>query len=99
MADFMIGKRCDYRDERADPGSSGNYKRCREYRDIEIRKHSYITDTLCEIKGITMAPDKTFLIVADCKAEGSNRTVSREWASVHLAGDVLRWNFHEEEMK
>jgi hypothetical protein len=77
-------------DEGAGLGS-GFYKRCKENRDLHIERKSFSTDTYCEITIINMAPDHTYFFASDCKAEGSNKTVSVEMSSIRLVGDVLGW--------
>jgi hypothetical protein len=71
----MLGKWCAY-DDGLGSGSM-DYKRCTDDKgqDLVVGPRKYVTDTLCVITGsITMAPDKTYFITADCKAEGNNRT-------------------------
>jgi hypothetical protein len=63
-----------------------------EIREIHVSAHSYVTDTLCKIKRIIMAPDRTYFVEADCLAEGANVVVSKERSSMHLADIYLRWN-------
>jgi hypothetical protein len=65
---------------------------------IVVNKNSYTgDDAYCVITRIAMAPDKTFFVDADCKAETEDKViVSHEHSSVHLAGDTLHWNWTDE---
>lgn len=86
LPSYLVGKWCLV---------GTDYQRCESNWALDIRASSYVTDTLCQITDITMAPDKTYFVEADCKAEGSDRTVSQSKVSAHLAGSVLHWNEKE----
>jgi hypothetical protein len=96
LPDFMLGMWCAYDDPDVDRtlfSDQENYKRCgANGRDLDVRKHDYLTDTLCKVRSITMAPDKTYSIRAACLGDASNTVISEETVSAHLAGDVLRWD-------
>lgn len=71
-------------------------KRCGGDFAVSIKGTSYVEDTLCVIKRIDMAPDKTYFVDADCLAEGGSKVISHAKVSAHLAGEVLHWDEKEE---
>jgi hypothetical protein len=63
---------------------------------LDFRKRAFSNDdTFYVITKITKAPDHTYTIKANIKAEGGDRTVGYAEASAHVHGTTLNWKLTE----